>query len=135
MHPDDPLAPVVAEVAREAASVREKASRLEASVAEIVAALGAARLVDQRTADDLVRKLAASADATVKTTARAEVREGVRRMSALLAGLGVALVLASLGCGFVLGLSAAPACPTEHVRESGGARWCWLGQVAAARGR
>lgn len=122
LHPDDPLAPVLAEVAREAASVREAA-------ADLKAALGATRLVDQKAADDLVRRLAASADATAKATARAEVRDGVRRTSGWLAGAGLALLLCGAACGFAWGRASAPdapACPAERVRESGGARWCLL---------
>lgn len=123
--PDDPLTPWVKRVA-------EGAKRVEAAAAEVKTALGSARLVDQKAADDLVRRLAASADATAKATARAEVREGVRRQASWLAGTGVALVLLSLAAGFGWGRASVPECAAGRVRESGGARWCLLGQAGGA---
>lgn len=127
--PDDPLTPWVERVV-------ESAERVEAAAVELRAGLGAARLVDQKAADELVRKLAAGADATAKATALAEVRDGMRRTSAWLAGAGLALLLLGTAGGFVWGRSSAPtapACPAERVRESGGVAWCWLGQAVGRR--
>lgn len=117
--PDKPLHAVLVAVHDAATTARE--------------AVGSARLVDQKAADELVRRLAVSADAAAKTTARAEVREGVRRQAGWLAGAGVALALLSLAAGFGWGRVSAPACPAGAVREAGGARWCLLGQSPGGR--
>ena len=125
--PDKPLHAVLVAVHDAATTARE--------------AIGSARLVDQKPADDLVRKLAASADATAKATARAEVRDGIRRQASWLAGVGVALVLCSLAVGFAWGRATAPACPAGGVREQAGRLACsfWLhappaaGEAAAGR--
>lgn len=136
MLPDDPLAPVVADVAAQAASVAGEVRRIEALVSELRDKLDGARGLTPEGETALVARVGRAVDARLSGLPRSHLlRTGLFGAALLLAASGI-----GGGIGYALGHSRGASeavmerCRGEALRESGGGLACsfWVRAPAKA---
>lgn len=124
LQPDDPVVPVLEEVAREAASVRAVGEALAANMARLEERIEGAHLVDSREISRLLDRVAGAGGEAVKSGLAASVRATLLKTGGALAVAGLALAAGGVAVGFRWGKGAA--CPVEQVQEWRGGLVCTI---------